>query len=378
MTSTSFPDDSQTILQESEKLALEMNDESYLRDIHFGICILNIYRGNPHATIEISSPIFKKALADQNLDFMAPYGITLALAYESTSQSQKVVNTLSPIIDLIEKTKNEWRFFRERQNNSYSYFCIFCCYHLSLLGDFRKAQPFYEKALNNAIKLDDALTLASVYSLASLSFSQKGDVELTITNGKKGFEYGEKSRSLLAMSNACIGLGSGFMQMGTGLGIQPMQNLAKAQRYYEKSLKILQDNNYVYLAWICERWIAVTHIELENLETALVLIKTILPKFNTVSKFYKASCEVCLARIYDGLSQHGKAIKEIKTALDTFTDLSMKPSIAMSYYHLSKVYSSMGLQEEAIRNINKAEKMFIEMDMGYWPEKARAFSESLK
>ena len=208
---------------------------------------------------------------------------------------------------------------------------------------------------------------------------ETGDTESTIKHAQQGWEYGEKSRSVAAMGNASWALGVGYTYSSMRPGNQPLQNLAKAKEYFEKSLSIYLENGFVYQAWNTEFWTAQTHIGLGNFETALEIIETILSKFVSISnKFREAACRAQLAKVFVGLSQHQKALYEIKTAIEILTAFEMRPAVARCNFILASVYGSMGLKDEAIMSNNLAEKMFTEMEMGFWAKRARSFSELLR
>ena len=83
------------------------------------------------------------------------------------------------------------------------------------------------------------------------------------------------------------------------------------------------------------------------------------------NRYQEALCKTQLARIYNRLSRNEEAVELIKTTIDIFSDLQTKPDMAKSYYYLAQFIDSSDMKEKATHRLNKAEKMFNEMETGH-------------
>ena len=69
--------------------------------------------------------------------------------------------------------------------------------------------------------------------------------------------------------------------------------------------------------------------------------------------------------------------KSILHGIRIFSDLKLKPRCAEGYLLLGELYADAGRTAEARENLEKAERMFREMEMDYWLAKTQEVLETV-
>ena len=72
-----------------------------------------------------------------------------------------------------------------------------------------------------------------------------------------------------------------------------------------------------------------------------------------------------------------KAGESINEGIKILDGRKIKPWSSIGYYNLGMLQADCGQLEEALGNLKKAEKMFIEMGMDYWTTRAQETLERL-
>ena len=182
-----------------------------------------------------------------------------------------------------------------------------------VLGNYKKALEYHEKALEIDTKLDDKVGIGNDYTNIGIAYRGLGDY-------KKALEYYDKAESI-HIDHDNVGLGKDYTNIGIahyGLG-----NYKKALEYHEKALEIdtkLDDK-------------VVLGADYTNIGIA-----------------------------YRGLGDYKKALEYHEKALEIDTKLDDKVGIGNDYTNIGNTHYELGGYKKALEYYDKAESIHIDLD----------------
>ena len=120
-----------------------------------------------------------------------------------------------------------------------------------------------------------------------------------------------------------------------------------------------------------------THFDLGNKETAQNYIdKALKLSIKNKQKNFEGSSKILLGRILGNIdtSRTKEAEAYILEGIHILETLKLKSQYPIGYLVLAELYANTGRKFKALMNLFKARRMFKEMGMDYWLEKAKILS----
>jgi class 3 adenylate cyclase/tetratricopeptide (TPR) repeat protein len=360
-----YPEGSLAILQEGESLSKELGDPRAIAQHYNAIGLYHSARGDPSLATKFQENCFEQAVKAQDIELMAQTARGLCLTYIFSGRLTKTLDIAPKVINLLEKTQRQSEFFGTP-------ICIYALlqatHGLSMgagVGAFEQGENFLEKALSFSVQLDEPFTLGSVEYNYGLLYASKGDAENTIKHCENSIRHYEKAGATLWMGQMWSTLGYGYYLLG---------KLESALNHIDEGLKIQKDVGT--LAWLSSHYFyqGIVHFQLGDLEQAQRLIEEAL-KLSQKNKdrFFEGMSKIWLGRIMmradKRKADHGE--ESILHGIRIFSDLKLKPRCAEGYLLLGELYADAGRRAEARENLEKAERMFGEMEMDYWLARAQ-------
>ena len=354
------PDGSLELLKEGERAAKDVGDTKALA--HFQTTIGIYYltsAGDPAKGREYMEKGLGEAEVTGEAEIIIP--ATAQLIYSSMFEGKfSSVCLLAPkTIELIEKTHAEHEHF----GNPYNlYSALQGVYGMSLgvTGNFSDGRPFLEKGLSFAFAQDDPLSLGSIEHCYGRFYWDMGDGENMVKHISSCIKYYEKTQYLMMLGVAWGMLGEGYFFLGqTDLALQTI----------EKGLKIHKANGMTISLGHFHSALAEVHFELGDHEKALTYSKegVRLCRDNN-QKDLEANALITLGRVVavTNRMKFEEARELILQGIKLLQSLGHKPQHATGLFRLGELYADAGRKEEAMENLQKAEKMCQAMEMDYW------------
>jgi tetratricopeptide (TPR) repeat protein len=365
-----YPEDSSKFLQEGERLAKELGDGKSRAYLNNFIGLFYSFKGDPTHGRKYLEGAFAEGEKMQDIEIMAPVGVSLCVSYASEGEHRKIVTIAPKVITLLEKTHRESEFFGFL-SNPYSQLQGQYGRGLAALGEFRAGEQLLEKALSFAQKSNHFFSIGIVENLYGDLFLFKGEGENAIKHTQSAIEYFEKSRAVVYLSLAWVRLGYGYYLLDEFNG---------ALKFTEKGLKMQQDAGLSLYLSLIHSTLSMIHNDSGHWEEGKVQAEQGL-------KFAQTNHE----KINEGLLwlQVGRAIGKIeKSQLDTgkeyihkgmkiLEELKIKASSSQGHLYLGELYAEAGQKEKALEHLEKAQGLFQKMGMNYWLGRTRKVLERL-
>jgi class 3 adenylate cyclase/tetratricopeptide (TPR) repeat protein len=355
-----YPEDSLTILQEGESLSKELGDARVIARFYNAIGLYHSARGDPSLATKYQENCFEQADKAQDIELMAQSARGLCLTYAFSGKLTKALDIAPKVTNLLEKTQRQSEFFGTP-------ICIYALLQAThglstgaAVGAFQQGENLLEKALSFSVELDEPFTLGSVEYNYGLLYALKGDGENTIKHCENTISHYERAGATLLLGQAWSTVGYGYYLLG---------ELESALNHIKEGLKI--QKGVGTLIWLSSHYLyqGIVHFRLGDLEQAQRLIEEAL-KLSQKNKdrFFEGMSKIWLGRIMVRAdmrkADHGE--KSILHGIRIFSDLKLKPRCAEGYLLLGELYADVGRAAEARENLEKAERMFREMEMDYW------------
>jgi class 3 adenylate cyclase/tetratricopeptide (TPR) repeat protein len=353
-----YPEDSLQILQDGERLAIELDDQRSLSIIYTMFAVLFIQTGGTQAT-EYGEKAFQAAESVQDLELMAPTGFDLCIAYLMAGELPKVINLAPAVIDLCEKTQRESETFG-RGWNLYSALMAVYGHATGGLGNFKEGEALLEKALNFALGINDLVSIGLVETQYASLFAIKGDGENAIKHAVNAVKYGDEAQ---VVPFSAVGLLLG------GLGYYMLGDFKTAAEHFEKSLEMQRDAGISQAQPIIYQGLGQIHLDSGSFKDALACAEEAIKLAqNNGEKASEARARGFLGVVLMKMdpSQYEKAEEHILQAIRMADELQQKPYSFTMYFSLGEPYADAGQTEKALETLKKAEAAFQEMGMDYW------------
>ena len=109
------------------------------------------------------------------------------------------------------------------------------------------------------------------------------------------------------------------------------------------------------------------------------LIEAIEVSKNHNQKLFLGMSQIWLGRVLarKDITKRDKAEKQILEGMKVLEACNMRPSVAHGYLFLGELYADLGQKEKALKNLKKAESMYQEMEMSFWPDKVQEVLDRL-
>jgi tetratricopeptide (TPR) repeat protein len=242
---------------------------------------------------------------------------------------------------------------------------------LGILGRFAEGKPFLEKGLFFARDMNNLLSLAVAEMHYGTFHWVKGDAEKCVKHLQASIEYMEKSEFHTILGPVWAWLGMGYLVLG---------RTNKAIECAEKGLEIHTDLGLPLFLGTIHAALGCSHLEADDLKNAMVHAEQALDlSRKNNEKLFEAEARILLGRVIAATErkQFDQAREQILKGISMHAEHKRKPNYAIGLLYLGEIYAEAGQPEAALENLKKAENLFQEMGMVYWPDKAREILAAL-
>jgi tetratricopeptide (TPR) repeat protein len=273
------------------------------------------------------------------------------------------------VIQLLKKTGKEYESFGSGLN-IYSTLLAYCGLAMAYIGDFDKGEALLEDGLRFAHEINDKTSLGIIEYFYGWLFSWiKGDGKNAMKHFPNSVKYLEEARWPTVLGLAWSGLGSGYHLLG---------NPQKARKFIEKGLSIQKD---VASYWLCAHFVllCMVHFDSGDIRAAQRSAEeAVRLSYSGKEKNHEGYSRLWLGRILGKAERSEKEGKQqILHGIRICEELKIRPHLAQGYLYLGEFCVDRGQQNEAMKNLRKAEEMFQEMGMDYWLAKTSAVLSEL-
>jgi class 3 adenylate cyclase len=359
-----FPEDSFQFLQEGEKLVEELEDGKSKAYLFNYIGSFYSFKGDLLLGRKYLEDAFTEAEKIQDIEIMAPVGVSLCVSYGPEGNFRKIVHMAPKVIALLEKTHQESEFFGFPAN-PYANLLAWYGFGLAMLGEFRAVEQIINKALSFAHSLNQFFSIGTVEMLCCNVYFSKGDGENVVKHAQSAIKNLEKSQSILFLSGAWGFLGAGYYFLG---------DLNSALKFFEKGLKMQLDIGIPFQLSMFNYGLSMVHGDSGHWEEAKVQAEQGLRAAQANhEKGIEGPLWLCLGRAIGKLekAQLDMAEEYILRGIEIFEEMEIKPNYSWGYLLLGELYADAGLKEKAMENLRKAEGLYLEMGMDYWLDRTR-------
>jgi tetratricopeptide (TPR) repeat protein len=215
-----------------------------------------------------------------------------------------------------------------------------------ILGDYKKALKYHQKALEIDKELNYPVGLGRDYTSIGLAHHELGDY-------KKALEYHQKALEIDKELNYPVGLSRDYTNIGnvtTELG-----DYKKALEYHQKALEIDKELNYKIGLSRDYANIGTSYSDLADYKKALEYHQKALEIHTELnSKWGIGSDYINIGVDFDGLGDYEKALEYHQKALEIHTEMYDMIRLGKDYINIGSVYSRRGDYEKALEYHQKA------------------------
>jgi tetratricopeptide (TPR) repeat protein len=336
-------------LEEAEKLARELDDETRLAKVLHWIANAYISNGFPTRGMPALFESYQLAerLGDERLTLAATFWMTADMIDRDPRSGLKQM-------DYVAEAAHKYRRY-EVEAHALAKKAI----AHARLGEFAEARDAVERAFEVSRKTDSVVNGADVALGSSLAFLDMGDVQ-------RGLEY-----SRLGTEQAFSASGLECTMYGhycTGLGNLHSRNPAEAQRAFESALKLLTDHlselqhsevlaNEVRAGLAVARFLGGDTGAIDDMERTLANADAVGDDY-TVAFIAQA-----LGEAYTQLGDFERAKQYLDTALDYYRRNDMKPYLARGLKSSAELHEAQGHVAEAERDLSEAGRLIEELSL---------------
>jgi class 3 adenylate cyclase/tetratricopeptide (TPR) repeat protein len=365
-----YPEDSLQILHEGEKNAKDIGNERSLANIYNILSHCYVIIGDPKLGTKYSENCLQEAEKIQDIELMAQIAPNICTTYFAAGEFFKVINVAPVILDLLEKTHRELDFFGSRYN-VYSGLSAYYGLALGMVGDFAEGKIVLDKGLRCSLEVNSAYSLGWLEFCYGAFLMCLGDGENSIKHLQKCIKYLEEAQAAYLLPTAWYFLAHGFFLLG---------KIDTAEKHFKKGHKIQTDIGLTFSLAYYYYLLSRLHFESGELEKAKDSIEeAVILSRKTNEKFLEGISWTLKGRILGKResSQIDEANECIQKGIKILHELKLKTWFSQGYLLLGELFADIGRKEEAIENLQRAEKNFREMGMDYWLVKTHEALERL-
>ena len=371
MRSLGYPEDSLTVLQEGERLAVDLDDQRSLAIFCSMTSVRCMIKGETREAITYAEQGLEAARKTNDLELIAPTALDLCISYAGAGEMLRIVNLAPSVIALFEKTQRERETFG-RGWNLYSPLLALYGYATGLLGSFDEGQALLDKALRFALAINDLVSICFVELFFGTMLGVKGDGENTVEHAQNAVRYGDEAQVVTLSTPGLITAGWGYYYQG---------DLKTAAMHLEKALERQREAGFSVARSSIYGGLAEVHLDSGDLEKARTFAGEALELAqNAYERSNEAGAMVRLGWILGkmGPSQSEKAEEYILEGIRISDELQLKPSSARGHFHLGELYADTGQTKKALETLKKAEDAFQEMGMDYFLRRTQEVLERIQ
>jgi tetratricopeptide (TPR) repeat protein len=366
-----FPEDSLQTLQTAERLSKEIGDE---KDVAVFRSRIGRYftakEAKPLLGIEYCEKSFQVAQRLGDIELLAGVAHDLSVSYIISGQFSKILEMAPDLIALIERIGKERESFGT-EHNVYSFLNVLYGWSMGWCGNFSEGKLFLEKGLRFADEINHRASLGVTEMIFGWFYNAKGEGEIAVKHFQNAIRYAEEVKYVVLLGVVRAGLGWGYHLLG---------EQGKARMHTEEGINIQNDAGIRYHLSRSYFVLTMVHFASGDLSSARISAEKAMELArNCQEKHFEAISKIWLGRILgrDKKSEGSKVRQHIYEGIKVLDELRLKPFSAQGYLFLGELYGDAGKREKALENLQKAEKMFQEMEMDYWLGMTRGILERL-
>jgi len=320
------------------------------------------FKGNIPLATEYSEKCFEAADKIGSVELMAQSAYAVCATHFFTGNCLKVVELSRRTLPAIEEHHLE-RDLYAGGRNVYSGLSGFCGMSLGWLGEYAEGKTVLEKGLQNAWEINDKFITGFMEHCHSILSSSEGDGDSTIDHARKAIMCFEEAGSEFIVGIAWVMLGSGYYLRG---------QYETAKEHADKGFSIQDKIGIPYMTAWCSWWLAMIFCATGDLMCA----KGCVEKALMLAQEHKIkNCEGHAWMLLGSLkgkmdpARIDEAQNQIRNGITILEELRQKAISAIGYLYLGELFNDAGRNEEALKNLKKAEGLHLEMKVtskSYW------------
>jgi len=220
-----------------------------------------------------------------------------------------------------------------------------------------------------AKEIDNLYSLGFAEIMYGLLFNAKGSGGNAMQHLQSAVRYAEEGQIIPLLGLARMQLGYAYCFLGE---LQP------ALMHIEKGLQIQRDAGFSIQLSHYHYCLGMVYFDLGEFERSLSYTEEALKlAIENKERQIEGSTRILMGRVVGkaDLSQSGKAEEFILQGMKILDKLKLKPLSFPGYLALGELYYDIGQRESAFANLNKAERLFKEMEMDYWLRRTQSILE---
>ena len=220
------------------------------------------------------------------------------------------------------------------------------CYHFQI-GDNEIASSNLNDALDIYTELDDKNGIGKVFIMYGSLYWSKDDLETAVKYDKKSLKLFEELGDLKGVAINLVGIGIYYSDT--------MNDPKKALSYYNKALKILEENRFISSLPYCLACISSSYFSIGDFDIAMKYSNRVIKIEEGLGNiFYTTTSISLMAKIYSISGDYVKSLQLYKKLLDLFEKLDDQNGIAYSMTKLGISYYYSNKYQEAIDSLKSS------------------------
>lgn len=369
---TGYSEDFLAMLQKAEAFADELGDDKKRVRVHSTMGHYYILKcSDPQLGWKYLESCVEHPDVIEDADLMVSTGHDLCVSCMISGDWQRVKRVAPAIVNLIERDGTQAQSFG-KPYNAYSYVLAMLGLSTGGCGDFNRAQQLLEDARAFALGLDHMSTTGLVEYVYGVTLAMKGAGQGAAEHFRNAIKHLEESQTVLFLGVAWAWLGYAHLLLGES---------QKAVDLTEKGLKMHADIGMPFWRSVCHWFCSQAHFEIGNMEEARKQgeLAVQLSQANNEGHVHGHS-STWLWRVIAQAdeTQFNAAEQHILQGISRLEELGLPAFYGLSYFWLGELQSVWGRQEDALNHLQKAEGIFQEIGMEYWPGKTQALLAGLQ
>jgi len=365
MLALGFPEGSQELLKEGERLAEELGDSRRLAQFYGFIAHCLSFRGDSALGSRYATKALVEAerIGDVDSAVSAAINVIGPLCYRG--DFQEAANVSAKAIDLIEKTGKT----AERFGSSFPLYPTLTAangYARGMLGEFDKGEPRCEGIVRLAIESKELRTMAVAEVICGfVAVVRAKDLDSCQKHLQNGIRHSEEAgfRPYLSLAWTCMGWANWLRG-----------NLEAARDCGQKAATIKTEGGVSVMLSLAHLLCGAVSLDSGDLPKALDSIEEAL-KLSQASgeRYIEGRAGTWLGRALGkaDMSQAAAAEERILASIRLLEEMKIRPWQAEGHLLAGELYSDTGQQQKATASLLKAQGMFQEMEMTHWLSRTR-------
>jgi len=369
-----YPEGSLEILQDGERLAVQLGDERALAIIYASMGLCYTFKGDSSQGMKYSEYCFEMAERIKDVELLAPIAFDLCSSYTILGDFTKTVQVAPRVLALLERTGRESESFGVAFNfNAYSALSSYYGQAMGFLGDFEEGEALCDKGLRFAQRINNLYSVGFAEMMYGLLLFVKGDGKRAAEHLHHALTCGEEGEVIPVIGMACGWLGWVYYLL--------LGDLAAARAHLERGLQVQRDAGLHMLMSLHNVALGMVHFELGDPGSARSCIEDALGSARSNGeKWAEGMAWIYLGRVLGqaGEPEYDRAEECILHGIRHTDEMGMKPTCALGHLNLGELYAKTGQIEKGIKCLKQAEGMFRDMGMNYWLNKTQSALEILQ